>query len=64
MTFLNALLIIADINECQEIPNGNCDHNCTNIGGSYCCSCLDGYILDVDDASCIGMTLYVQYVNK
>ncbi|CAL4174127.1 unnamed protein product, partial [Meganyctiphanes norvegica] len=35
-----------DINECD--PPGRCSQMCTNIKGSYLCSCVDGYTLDTD----------------
>ena len=34
--------------------NGGCEHNCTNLVGSYNCSCFDGYILDLDGHLCNG----------
>ena len=45
---------VKDINEC----NGNhaCDHNCTNVDGSYICSCDPGYELQSDSRSCEGFT--------
>ena len=38
----NSSVISSDIDECESL-NGNCSHNCTNIPGSYYCSCLPGY---------------------
>lgn len=40
-----------DINECL-ISNGGCGHNCTNLEGSYECSCRDGFILSGDNRTC------------
>ena len=37
----------ADINECNTI-NGGCNQTCTNNFGSYFCSCLSGFTLDVN----------------
>ena len=42
-----------DYNECMD-NNGGCEHICSNIVGSFICSCLDGYRLDDDMASCNG----------
>ncbi|XP_065890335.1 uncharacterized protein [Dysidea avara] len=39
-----------DINECRY---SYCDHNCTNLQGSYKCTCNDGYYLDRDGKSCL-----------
>ena len=44
---------IKDINECTLI-NGGCSQTCTNIAGSYICSCIFGYFLDVDEHNCTG----------
>ena len=43
-----------DIDECDESSNSECDSNglCTNIVGSYECSCVDGY--SGDGFTCIG----------
>ncbi len=35
---------LIDINEC-DFDNGGCDHNCTNLVGSYFCNCSNGYYL-------------------
>ncbi|XP_078574812.1 uncharacterized protein LOC144861014 [Branchiostoma floridae x Branchiostoma japonicum] len=43
-----------DANECQTNGGrGPCDHICTNIHGSYRCSCQAGYQLDANGVSCI-----------
>ncbi len=44
---------IIDIDECLNI-NGGCDDTCTNIGGSYECSCDEGFELDNDQHQCNG----------
>ena len=41
----NSSVICSDIDECESL-NGNCSHNCTNIPGSYYCSCLPGYAME------------------
>jgi fibulin 1/2 len=40
-----------DIDECAT-DNGDCAQHCTNLPGSYACSCDAGYGLDGDDHSC------------
>ncbi len=40
-----------DIDEC-EASNGGCGHNCTNLEGSYECSCREGYELNEDLLTC------------
>ena len=47
-TFIMSLFV--DINECAL---SFCDYDCTNLEGSYQCSCRDGYILGVDGTSCV-----------
>ena len=42
-----------DINECS-INNGSCSQTCTNLIGSYFCSCQTGYILAGDGTACVG----------
>ncbi|XP_036237859.1 LOW QUALITY PROTEIN: pro-epidermal growth factor [Molothrus ater] len=41
-----------DIDECLEGGLGTCGQTCINIPGSYICSCLPGYSLDIDKQSC------------
>ena len=45
-----------DIDEC-EARNGGCQHRCTNIPGSFSCSCHVGYELLEDGFSCNGMKI-------
>ncbi|XP_019638158.1 PREDICTED: fibrillin-1-like, partial [Branchiostoma belcheri] len=40
-----------DIDECSA-ANGGCDHVCTNTMGSFQCSCVDGFTLNLDSHSC------------
>ena len=42
-----------DVDECST-SNGGCVHNCTNIVGSYFCSCYHGYVLGSDGHTCDG----------
>ena len=37
-----------------------CDHVCRDTDSGFNCSCLDGYYLDDDNRSCIGMYNYTQ----
>ncbi|XP_076816643.1 signal peptide, CUB and EGF-like domain-containing protein 2 isoform X2 [Clavelina lepadiformis] len=41
-----------DVNECSS-RNGGCQHACTNIPGSYHCSCRPGFVLAADGRHCI-----------
>lgn len=41
-----------DINECSEGTSG-CEQNCDNSDGSFVCSCVSGFQLQVDNRSCI-----------
>lgn len=52
--FLVVLCIshISDINECKE--SNRCQHNCTNMDGSFKCACNTGYALENDEISCKG----------
>ena len=54
--FFSSLLfsfLLADVNEC-DTGNGGCDHNCTNVVGSYACSCNEGFFLDGNLHTCLG----------
>ena len=48
--------LFPDINECAS-NNGNCSQICSNTVGSYMCSCMTGYVLDVDGTTCNGEML-------
>lgn len=43
---------ISDIDECKE--SNKCQQNCTNIDGSFQCTCATGYALENDGISCKG----------
>ena len=45
-----------DIDECINGDHG-CNQKCTNTNGSYICICEDGYVLDNDMKTCIGMCI-------
>jgi hypothetical protein len=40
-----------DVNECAE-GNGGCAHTCTDLAGSYACSCNAGWELSVNNHGC------------
>ena len=48
-------LQFSDENECL-INNGGCDHICTNVQGSFECSCNTSYILAPDNKTCFDNT--------
>ena len=41
-----------DINECDGYDD--CHQMCTNINGSYYCSCKTGFVLAADNRTCEG----------
>ncbi len=43
--------IVVDVDEC-EILNGGCSQECSNRGGSYACSCREGFVLGGDNTTC------------
>ena len=55
-------LFIPDNNECAT-GNGGCDQICVNKPGSFECQCKEGYTLDEDGKTCLGIlsiiTVYV-----
>ena len=55
---LGSITIIIDINEC-ELSNGGCDQRCTNIPGSYRCTCIAGYNLNSGSRICEGTYIYI-----
>ena len=57
MSLLIGNFLYTDINEC----NGDhvCDHECTNVDGSFICSCDPGYELLSDNRTCEGFTAHI-----
>lgn len=51
------------MNECES-DNGGCDHICTNVLGSYSCSCFEGYIIEDDNRTCAGMQPTVMHMPR
>ncbi len=45
-----------DVNECLE-QNGGCTQNCTNLAGSFSCSCSPGFLLAADERGCTGINV-------
>ena len=43
------VVIYIDVNECKA---DICSQNCTNIGGTFQCSCEPGYFLTRDGVTC------------
>lgn len=54
LTVIFPFLEIADTDECAE-RNGGCHQICTNLPGSYECSCNSGYQKGEDSKRCEGM---------
>jgi len=46
------MLYTLDINECLSLP---CEQTCNNTLGSFVCSCDDGFVLDNNGISCLGL---------
>ena len=52
------ILSFKDVDECLT-DNGGCNQTCTNIQGSFECSCGDGFTLAADNFDCDGKILVV-----
>lgn len=49
----------SDVNECQVgTPCGAGQASCTNLPGSYKCTCQDGFELSTDEKSCAGASCW------
>ena len=55
-------ILFPDINEC-EIP-GICSQVCRNTKGSFKCSCLEGYVLDLDGRKCRSSGKYAPFLSS
>ena len=53
---------IADVNECAT-NNGGCSHTCTNLRGSFQCSCPSGLFLQPNGRDCRGMYVLCIYIH-
>ena len=51
-----------DIDECEQGSSG-CNQNCNNTVGSYLCTCMDGYELEIDGHNCTGIDYIHYYVH-
>ena len=58
MLIMNCINYVSDVNECA-VDNAGCQQVCTNIPGSYMCSCNDGFQLDEDKHNCSGTGMQV-----
>ena len=54
MNMHTLISFLPDIDECSRGID-NCSHKCTNTLGSFVCGCIDGFHLDNDGTTCIGM---------
>ena len=54
MSYQSAIHTLVDIDECSSSTTNGCEHFCTNLAGSYECSCEVGYQLDNDAMNCTG----------
>ena len=53
---LNVPCVCSDIDECSLYnPTHDCDQICSNTDGGFNCSCVEGYLLTIDNRSCEGM---------
>ena len=50
-----------DVDECLENLHA-CSDNCTNILGSYMCGCPEGFGLESDQRTCMGMYIKGVYI--
>ena len=52
--FTIIIYIYTDIDECS-LNTDNCSQICNNTEGSFTCECYDGYVLEANLITCIGM---------
>ena len=57
------LILYLDINECEQ-NNGDCQHNCYNLFGSYRCDCYKGFRIAYDKKTCIKETGWKNLKNN
>ena len=50
----NMNTFIEDVDECN-VGTHNCSQTCTSTNGSFSCGCYNGYLLDIDKATCNSM---------
>ena len=58
VTSISHIYSISDTDECNT-TNGGCEQVCTNILGSFYCSCNNGYQLQQDGSSCNGESNFI-----
>ena len=56
--FILLIFLLIDVDECS-INLHNCAHVCSNIVGSFNCSCQNGFILQPDGRTCEGMIMCI-----
>lgn len=54
-------LLNVDANECL-LHNGDCLQTCKNTNGSFQCSCMTGFELNVDNRTCNGKNIHTVYL--
>ena len=60
--YIQLIYTCIDIDECNDFNEG-CAQTCTNVNGSYTCSCSTGYVLSNDAHNCTGIITYtVKYM--
>ena len=48
-------MLMVGIHNLIDSCNDSCDQICINTNESFYCSCDDGYELDADNITCLGM---------
>ena len=48
------LIVVADVNECDDPVLNTCSQVCINLQGSFQCACNPGYELNADNITCDG----------
>ncbi|KAK3594503.1 hypothetical protein CHS0354_007141 [Potamilus streckersoni] len=43
---------VCDIDECADEDRPRCSHICSNLNGSYVCTCYEGYTIGSDNTTC------------
>lgn len=55
-------IICTDVDECKD-NNNICSQYCTNLDGSFSCSCLNSdYMLRADKSSCKALGMYYKII--
>ena len=51
--FICSCFFSLDIDECKTF-DGSCSHSCSNVVGTYTCTCPTGFVLDDNGLDCLG----------